>query len=302
MIYKTFVLLNCENINDFEEKLINIHLDVHFIVIKYINKPLFSSNMNKLTTSIATLMLTALGSTPLKAQEPCDSSAKASTKYAFVDNSFTNKNMFFGMNFGNMPLDQSYLEAGNKHFQISVWTNYDIEKKHLIEIDFFASFKRQIELGKSGTLTLQPGVGYLTFPNQDPNLPQWSDFKEINFKATLTGLPVDASVRMGKAFGDGYDGNDFTDCFMADFDLSKTVKLFSDKLSITGNIETIYNSNYFSGAKGFSHVAFTPIITYSPFENVAITGSLTGQKKVNPEMDCVKNESYYKIGLTYSFK
>jgi hypothetical protein len=260
-----------------------------------------------------TTLLAILGTTSLKAQgtdiSRADStqttqtdSKKESTKYILLDNSITNKNMFFGMNFGNMMLNQSYLEVGNKNVTVSTWTNYNIEKKHLIEIDFFASYKKTLALGDNTNLTLQPGVGYLTFPNQDPELPQFPDFREINFKATLTSPIVDASIRAGKAFGGEYNPKDISDCSMVDFDLSKTIKSKNGKFSATGNLETIYNSNYFSGAKGISHTAFTGSASYSPLENVTITASATNQNKVNQEMPSVNSECYYKVGLTYTFK
>ncbi len=255
--------------------------------------------MKALSKIISLTSLLAMMCLPLKAQSEAitpNNNSKESTKYALIDNSFTNKNMFFGMNFGTMPLHQGYLEVGNKDFVASAWTNYSVNDKHLIEIDLLAAYKHTFKLGENKALTVQPGIMYATFPNSE-----WSDYREINFKATLTGLPVDLSFRAGKMYGDGFDSKDITDGSMIDVDVSKTVKV-SDKISASGNLEAIYNSNYFSGSKGFSHAGVSLSATYSPLENISITGSITGQQKIDPEMAYVNTEGYFKAGITYTFK
>jgi hypothetical protein len=97
-------------------------------------------------------------------------------------------------------------------------------------------------------------------------------------------------------YGDGFDSKDITDGSMIDVDVSKTVKV-SDKISASGNLEAIYNSNYFSGSKGFSHAGVSLSATYSPLENISITGSITGQQKIDPEMAYVNTEGYFKAGI-----
>jgi hypothetical protein len=256
--------------------------------------------MNTLKKIFLMTALTLLGTTALKAQTADSITVKAEeikgSMYALVDNSFTNKNMFFGMNFGTIPLHQGYLEAGNKDITMSAWTNYSIKDKHLIEIDLLAAYKHTFKLGENTNLTVQPGIMCATFPNSD-----WPDYRELNLKTTITGLPVDLSLRAGKMYGPGFNSKDITDGSMIDLDISKTCKL-SDKLSTTINLETIYNSNYFSGAKGLSHVGGTVSVSYSPIENVIIAGSASAQKKIDPDITCVNSEAYFKAGVTYVFR
>ncbi|MGV8162623.1 MAG: hypothetical protein ACP5N2_04800 [Candidatus Nanoarchaeia archaeon] len=266
--------------------------------------------MNTLKHLLAmTTLLTLFGVASTKAQEtdsvkidslataPIENTIKPeSTKYTLIDNSFTNKNMFFGMNFGNIPLNQTYLETGNKDVTASVWTNYDLNQTQLIEIDLAVAYKKELDLGEKYTLATQIGGMYIVFPNST-----WTDHKELNFKATLTGLPVDVSISAGKIFGESFSNTDFSDGSRVNLNLTKTVEI-SDKISATGNLETIYNSNYFSGAKGISHVGFTATATYSPLENLSINASLTGQQKVDADLEPVNTEMYFKGGVTYTFK
>jgi hypothetical protein len=222
--------------------------------------------------------------------------AKESSKYSFVDNTFTNKNMFFGMNYGNMPLNQLYVETGNKNVSLGTWSNFNIEKANLLEVDLTATVKKEFKFKNKYTLLLQPGVGYYTFPNSET-----PDYKEIYLKTSFTGLPVDVSLRTGKLFGEGFSNTDISSGSTIDLNVSKTFKL-SDKLSVSGNAEVVYNSTFFCDAKGISHTSATASVVYSPLENISITGSVIGQKKVDKDIDGVKTEGYFKLSATYNFK
>lgn len=258
-----------------------------------------------LTTIVAILSGTAKGQeTQTKAQA---ASEKASTLYGVLDNSTVNKNMFAGMNNGNKPMNQSYLELGTKNIFLSTWMNYDLKEKKSVEVDYNAGFKTSIDIGKNAKLNIQPGFTYYIFPNQD----FFKDYQEINCKLSTTGLPVDFSARAAKLFGEGINPKDAWDGIMVDFVASKSTPIFNN-FTATESVEAIYSGNYTTGKRGFSHGTANLTLTYSPLENLSINATATYQQRIDekfatPAADTffktiINSEPYFRVGVNYTFK
>ncbi|MGV8162186.1 MAG: hypothetical protein ACP5N2_02505 [Candidatus Nanoarchaeia archaeon] len=241
--------------------------------------------------ALITSILATIGVQSIKAQNNDTTSIKLTqnTNYALIDNTVLSKNMFFGMNYGNNPVNQLYLEAGNKNIGFFTWTNLNLEQGKMLEVDIAGFYKGNVSLGEKTKLTLQPTAAYFTFPNSTTK-----SCGELYLKATLTSPHIDVNLRTAKAIGEETGEGE-----MVQLVASKTLKPHKN-ISLTGSLEAIYNNKYFSEGEGISHVGTGLTASYTPFENFSITGKINWQKRTDADFkELVHNEFYGSIGLTY---
>lgn len=214
---------------------------------------------------------------------------------ALIDNSITNRNMFFGMNFGDNVMSQLYAEINKgtekSRMTYSFWSNFDTKTRQIVEIDQTIGYTKNIMINERENLSIQPALAYYTFPNGTMH-----DCQEAYIKAEYSGR-INARIRFGKAFGrDSGKGH------IISASISKTMNL-TDRLSSTINLGGVYNSRYFApDCQGISHFEGTISTSYAPSAHIGMNVSWTGQKRISKSFESlVRNESYWKMGMTYSF-
>jgi hypothetical protein len=255
--------------------------------------------MKKLNTLLLATLASFLSSFSLNAQDSKSTSTdvapvlKSETKI-LIDNTVVNKNMFFGMHFGDHVMNQSYIEIDrgttNNKFVYSAWTNFDTKKGAILEIDQVIGYNFTRSVGK-GSVSIQPTLAYYTFPNCN-----FSDCEEMLVNMSYSG-PFNLKIRAGKIFG-----KDSGKGYMVATNVSKTENI-TDKISTSFGLGGVYNSSYVAtGSKGVSHVDATLSATYQITPEFSITASGTAQNAVNKSFEgMVRTESYGKVSLTYSF-
>ncbi len=218
-------------------------------------------------------------------------SAKAQDLSVNLSNNVTNKNMFFGMNFGDKPMNQFYAEINKGDITGSLWTNYDLKHNELIETDFKIKKNQSTQIGDA-TLTFNPAFAIYAFPNSTMD-----DAYEVMVEGSLTGTPVDLSYKIGKVYG-----KDSGEGFMGTAGISKTVEI-AKNVSIAGKVEATYLDHYFCEQKGMNSIAGTAGVTWTPVPEFNINASITTQKRTNDAFkDIVYNESWGNITFNYSLK
>ena len=233
--------------------------------------------MKKLIPTLMFIGMSLLASKQAEAQQE---------PYGYVENTITNKNMFVGMNFGNKPMMQPYIEFGSGPISLASWINYDIKGKTTEEVDHYLNYTLP-ELAKntSASVTLAnyvfPTMGYLS--NQ-----------ELKAKVTYSGLPVDVSIAGGKLL-DEKGGH-------AELLVNKNFEL-TDKLNASLGGEVYYNNNYFSGgAAGLTHAGLNGSISLKLGDGYGVIGSIAIQKKIDDAFkELVKDEGYGKVTIYKEF-
>jgi hypothetical protein len=222
---------------------------------------------------------------------------------AIIDNAILQKNIFYGMNFGDFIVDQPFIELGigrgRGKVTYGIWSNFktgipgtrdvSIQKSEMIEVDHLVGYEWTFVLDTNNSFVLRPMLGYYTFPNGTS-----SDCSEIMIKAGYSGF-VEANFSFGKIFGadETEKGSVLTASIAKKFELGK-------KFSATANVGAMYNDKYFTTATGFSHVEGTATVSYAITPALKLNCSVVAQKRLSKTFENITySESYGKIGLTY---
>lgn len=200
--------------------------------------------------------------------------------------------MYYGMNFGNKPMMQPYIEINHGSLSYANWTNYNMKENKTEEIDHTLKINANLPIGNNDNIKGSASISLYTFPNST-----MEDEPALASEFTYTGetLPVDINLKVEKLLkSEKGKGKIFS------FDLSKTIPI-NENISVSAKIGTAFNEEYFSNNSGWTHTYGSLNISSDLGKNfnASITG--TYQKKLDKEFKgLVKSEPYFQATISKS--
>lgn len=253
--------------------------------------------MKKLLAGLA--FLTLFGS--LSAQEAETSNEEKnnnSIPSVSISNTVINRNMFFGMNFGDRYMSQPALSVTYKGFTAGNWNNFDIMDQVFVENDLFLSYGHTFPFdttSNSPSLTVDLTTAVYSFPNSDAH-----DVQHLSVGGSTEGLWVDLNARLSKLYNSGATPGA---ALMFQGSVSKTVPLLdseSNDIMLTLAVSATYNNEYFSPATGWSHADGSATLSWENKHGWGASVTHTLQKNLTPDFENVGDIGYNYLTVSFS--
>lgn len=184
------------------------------------------------------------------------------------------------------PAIQYSANVKNKKWSLNIWADYTINLSQLREINF----SMNVPLVKKEKIKLEAYLGYFTFPGM--RIP---DAQETGLSLTLSQLPIDISLYVGKLYGKN-SGNGFA----GKLQFSKDIDI-TDKLTLSGKARFGFNDNYFTNDVGFTHAVLTLGAAYKLNKSTQINLDVNVQRAINDFNGIFKNVVYDGLSVTKRF-
>ena len=215
-----------------------------------------------------------------------------------VGSSVINRNMFFGMNFGNIYMAQPFIEGSYKNLTFGTWGNFDTKDMQFIENDWYASYTKPFALDSTHSISPRVDIAWYTFPHSDTK-----DVQHTAIGLSTEGFWGDYFAKLSKVYNSGGEG------WLFQTGASKTVSL-TENVSATLAATATYNKEYFSTATGWSHVDVTGSLSWEPADGWSVAASYTRQESLDTdfspeslgdEIGSVTDLGYGQISVSRTF-
>jgi hypothetical protein len=237
--------------------------------------------MSKLTKLLAVPLIAFGINQGIKSQD--STKVKEPVVTGNFSSKLVSKHLILGYIVGEGPNKEDLLNFNCKNFNAFVWSNYDIGKSAMTEIDLGLGYSKKLNEKTSANV----GLTRWTYP-------QGSYDDVISGSLTHSGK-LDKTLSLYYLF----ENKNTAKSQAVNLNISRNIKL-SKNFSLTPSVETSYLNNVYGGDKGFSELSASANLNYSN-KNINFSVFSKGQlglMQKNPSGIPIKN--YASIGANLS--
>lgn len=196
-----------------------------------------------------------------------------------LDNAFSNKYLFWGLNFWDKPVWQPMFNLNINYLTLNLFGNMEIGSRDVNEADAFVDFTYPIN-----KINTSLGAGYYNFKING----KWVKDRELYTKIGMN-IPLNPSIVFHRLFGLGKGS--YTEASLSeDVEINNLVANLSGKLG--------YDTSKYREGRGFSHVEAGIKVPIKLTEKMSIIPNINFSKALARDLE---NEIYGGINWRYDF-